>query len=283
MNKIVLKERALKKIKNLGGEKEEKMNKKKVFTCIAVLLVALVSMSSIIYASQEGNAKSGLPAAQSGNETQPEEAEEKPVRYMFVQSAHSGSFVPVEGEMNYTLTLEGISAQTIAFSDRPERVVEQVPMQKFLDGLGFSPKHPANAAIEILEGNESEDAMVMELFDPIYDAANKTLQYNVSVLEMPNHSYAIFNERHDESLPEHFGPAALFIDDCWDCYMQCASDDKGEHNCGSFKTGQYWCWKPPSCVADRSESYYKDKCTELFGDNCKYAFWNSCGYSESCP
>jgi hypothetical protein len=176
------------------------MNNKKVFAVIAVLLVALVSMSSIVYASQEGDAKSDLPAAQSGNETQQEEAEEKPVRYMFVQSAHSGSFVPVEGEMNYTLTLEGVSPQTIAFSDRPERVVAQVSMQKFLDGLGFSPENPPNAAIEILEGNESQDVIVAKLFDPVYDAANHTLQYNVSVLEMPNHSHAIFNERHDESL-----------------------------------------------------------------------------------
>jgi hypothetical protein len=96
------------------------MNKKKVFVVIAVLLVALVSASSVIYASQEAddNVKSDLTAAQSGNETQPEDAEaDEKVRYMFVQSAHSGSFVPVEGEMNYTLTLEGVSPQTIAFSD----------------------------------------------------------------------------------------------------------------------------------------------------------------------
>ena len=64
------------------------------------------------------------------------QAVEKPVRYMFVQSAHSGSFVPVDGETNfYTLAPEGVSPKTIAFSDRPERVVEQEPMQKFLDGL----------------------------------------------------------------------------------------------------------------------------------------------------
>ena len=155
-------------------------------------------MSSIIYASQEGDANSDLTAAQSTNETQQEEAEQKPVRYMFVQSAHSGSFVPVECEENqYTLALEGVSAQTIAFSDRSERAVDQVPMQKFLDGLGFLAENPPNAAIDILEGNESQDVMVMELFEPVYDAANRTLQYNISIMEEPNLSYAIFNERHD--------------------------------------------------------------------------------------
>ena len=243
-------------------------NKKKVFAVIAVLLVALVSTSSIIYASQEAdnNVKSDLTAAQSSNETQQEEAEEKPVRYMFVQSVHSGSFVPVEGEKNlYTLTLEGVSPQTIAFSDRPERVVEQVPMQKFLDGLGFSPENPPNAAVEILEGNKSEDVIVVELFDPVYDAANHTLQYNVSVLEMPNHSHAIFNERHDESLPENFGPAALFIDDCEDCYICCYTKDGS--NPGCYRTGKCWFYVPPGCYPCNDDDYYLDKCRDKYGDD----------------
>ena len=155
-------------------------------------------------------------------------------------------------------------------------------MQQFLDGLGFSPEHPPNAAIDILEGNESQDVMVMELFDPIYDAANHTLQYNVGVLEMPNHSYAIFNERHDKTLPEHFGSATLFIDDCWDCWMQCGSEDS-EHICGSFKTGQCYCWKPPGCWGCLTRSHYNALCAEKFGDKCGTSWYNSCGYNENCP
>ena len=187
---------------------------------------------------------------------------DKPVRYMFVQSAHSGSFVPVEGEANlYTLALEGVSAQTIAFSDRPERVVGQVPMQKFLDGLGFSPENPPNAAIDILGGNESQDVMVMELFDPVYDTVNKTLQYNISIMEEPNLSYAIFNERHDTSLPESFGPAALFIDDCADCCYDCCDSD-GDY-CGCFMVGCCWQWWPTGCSPCSSHS-----CKERFGADC---------------
>jgi len=253
------------------------MNKKKVFVVIAVLLVALVSTSSIIYASQ-GESEN---VAQSSNETQPEEAEEKPVRYMFVQSAHSSSFVPVEGEENlYSLTLEGVSPQTIAFSDRPERVVGQVSMQKFLDGLGFSPKNPPNAAIEILEADEEEDVMVMELLDPVYDAANQTLQYNVSILEVPNHSYAIFNERHDESLPEHFGPAALFIDSCPDCYVRC-NTNKGSEGCYGecevFQIGQCWNWKKASCQPCRSKSHYEDMCAGSGTDCDNCLTFDGCG------
>jgi len=253
------------------------MIKKKVFAVIAVLLVALVSMSSIIYASQEAddNVKSYSTSAQSSNETQQEEAEEKPVRYMFVQSAHSGSFVPVEGEVNYTLTLEGVAPQTIAFSDRPERIVGQVPMQKFLNGLCFSSDNPPNAAIEILEGDEEEDVIVMELFDPVYDAANQTLQYNVSILEEPDHSYAIFNERHDESLPEHFGPAALFVDDCSDCTIYCCNSN-GD-TCWDTRIGTCWHYWPPGCYPCYSDSHYKHLCEERFGADYNRPDYGKCG------
>ena len=196
------------------------------------------------------------------------QALEKPVRYMFVQSAHSGSFVPVEGKENlYILILKGVSPQTIAFSDRPERVVGQVPIQKFLDGLSFSRLNPPNAAIEILEGNEDGDVIVVELFDPIYNAANKILHYTVSILEEPNHSYAIFNERHDKSLPEQFGPTALFIDDCADCcYYCCKSDNTTE--CGCIRVGCCWHWyEPLECKPCRS---HLDKCKEIFGAHCGY-------------
>jgi hypothetical protein len=142
-------------------------------------------------------------------------------------------------------------------------------MQKFLDGFCFSSENPPNAAIEILEGNESEDVLVVELFDPVYDAANHTLQYNVSVLEMPNHSHAIFNERHDESLPEHFGPAALFIDDCSDGWVFCYAT-KDEY-CGRISVNYCWKWWPPGCYPCDSDDELDHKCAERFGDKCGHA------------
>ena len=143
-------------------------------------------------------------------------------------------------------------------------------MQKFLDGFCFSSENPPNAAIEILEGNESQDVIVVELFDPVYDAANQTLQYNVSILEEPNHSYDIFNERHDESLPENFGPAALFIDDCSDCTLYC---EKTTGNiCGRIHIGR--CWRtfrfPPGCYPCFSDSHYCNLCKEHFGADCNF-------------
>ena len=109
-------------------------------------------------------------------ETQTEPPEEKPVRYMFVQNAVSGSLEAVEGrEGLYTLILKGIYPHTIAFSDRPERMVGQVPLQQFVDGFWFTVKSPPNAAIEILKEGGEGDVAVVELYDPLYLADNGIL------------------------------------------------------------------------------------------------------------
>jgi hypothetical protein len=70
----------------------------------------------------------------------PQQAEaEDTVTYMFVQNAQSGSFAPVTGKENrYTLVLNGVAPQTIAFTGQPDKIVGQVPMLTFLDGMGFT-------------------------------------------------------------------------------------------------------------------------------------------------
>lgn len=226
------------------------MNRRKVFVAITVLLVALVSTSPIV-----------------AEETQ---AVEKLASFMFVQTAHTGSFTPVTGEDNlYTLTLNDIAPQTIYFSDRPERIVGQAPMQQFLDGLCFSQDNPPNGAIVILEADEGMDVVVVELFDPAYDAASRTLQYTASILDEPNHSHAIFNEQHDGAIPETFGAVALFIDDCPDAYWSCCND--AGTLCGNIKVGQCWSWRHVGCIW----------CTEDHGRDCARSYDEKCIYA--CP
>ena len=201
---------------------------KKALAAIAFLAMAVLTVSCGVLAEET-------------EELQPE----KNVTFMFVQTAQSGTLIPVEGEDNlYTLTLMGVAPQTIAFSDRPERIVVQAPMQKFLDGMGFSAENPPNAALDILDADEEEDLAVVVLFDPIYDAASQTLQYNVRILEEPDHSYAVFNERADQALPETFEAAALFIDDCpclWNIAM-------GECDSNCYSTS--WSWWQFLCNYD---------------------------------
>ncbi len=193
------------------------------------------------------------------------------VTFMFVQTAASGTLVPVDGVENlYTLTFVGVAPQTIAFSDRPERIIVQAPMQEFLDGFCWLPENPPNAALEILEADEEEDLAVVELFDPVYDNVSQTLQYNVSILEEPNHSYAIFNERHDVALPESFGAASLFIDDCADSFVGCCKDKwcLGNNFCGYIHgVSMCWSWDRFACYPCTDQT---SRCKEKFGQDCWY-------------
>jgi hypothetical protein len=239
---------------------------KKAIVSIALLAMAILTLSCGVQADDTEDLR-----ADNGTD------EEKPVRYMFVQNAQSGTLVPVAGEDNlYTLTLRGTSPQTTAFSDRPERVVVQAPMQKFLDGMCFSPENGPNAALEILEANEEEDLAIVELFDPEYDALNQTLKYNVSIIEQPDLSYAAFNEHADKILPETFGPAALFIDDCADGTLKCSDGKNCVVICGRFKTGCCWHWKDIRCHLCHDDDYLRDKCVEKFGSGCGHKICNNC-------
>jgi hypothetical protein len=107
------------------------------------LAIVLVFLSSINISAQGAtNVAANATVDKSTDES---------VRYMFVQTAESGSFAPVAGnESLYTLTLNGVSPQTIAFSDQPERVVGQVPMQQFIDNFFRSNECRPNAAIEVV-------------------------------------------------------------------------------------------------------------------------------------
>jgi hypothetical protein len=226
---------------------------KKVLVVFALLAMSLLFLSSEILA----------------NETEELEAEINNT-FMFVQTAQSGTLVPVAGEDNlYTLTLMGVSPQTVAFSDRPERVVVQAPMQKFLDGMCFSPDSGPNAAIEILDADKEEDLAVVELFDPAYDDANQTLQYNVSIMKEANLTYAEFNERADKSLPESFGPAALFIDSCRNGHIYCRKNSWPHDDCGKFGIGCCWDTLSFDCEPCKSDKHYTNLCKEKFGSSCE--------------
>jgi hypothetical protein len=102
-------------------------------------------------------------------------------RFLFVQDTQSGSVVPIGGAnndttlSNYTLTLNNVST-TIAFSDRPQRLLFQIDTESFVNNWttgqdSFESDLP-NAAIVLNEGNQKEkkdDIIVAELLNPVYD------------------------------------------------------------------------------------------------------------------
>ena len=115
---------------------------------------------------------------------------------MFVQTAQG---IDSEGA---TLTLRGVTASTLYFSDRPERVVGHMTTADFVDlwavGDNSFETDPPNAVLAFLEpGADVPDDVVVVLREPVLDGAGD-LAYSIEVLE--------------GTVPAHTGPVTLFID-----------------------------------------------------------------------
>src|SRR5262249_33852244 len=151
----------------------------------------------------------------------------------FVQSFQSGSIAPKAGEDGtYTLTLEHGLGQTLYFSDRPERIVGAKPTPQFLQGLGFLPDNPPNAALVLAAAPGDEDVAVLELYKPHYDEDTKTATYGVTLLKDWERTLAMgFSEAPTDlaKLAPSFGAAHLFIDGCSWGTVRC-SDPSGSNN-----------------------------------------------------
>lgn len=180
---------------------------------------------------------------------------------MFVQTAHSGTFVPKASEPGvFEITLEGTTAQTVYFSDRPERIVGTVPTSLFLENLGFSPENPPNAAI-VAETEAGEDILVVELLNPRWDEAALTLTYDVVLLnDYQGDGLGHLAERQaDSELANTFGHASLFIDDCPDI-VSClgeylvipnipqSADYRRVGPMPGGSVGRCWSWRELSCL-----------------------------------
>jgi len=143
--------------------------------------------------------------------------------YMFVQNANGGTFTK-NADGNYTLTLQGVSSQTIFFSDRPVRDAGQVETQTFLNQLCFNTKNPPNAAVDVLGAGKDNDVVIVSLSNPVYDKDLHTLQYSAKMIPNYKHSVDSMNKRKDDSIPATFGSVAIFIDDCSDRAVLCGKE-----------------------------------------------------------
>ena len=98
-----------------------------------------------------------------------------------------------------TLTLMGLSASTLYFSDRPQRVVGHLTPRHFVDlwkeGENSFAEDPPNAVVAFVDRREMVDAVVV-LRDPRLEGSRIT--YSIDVL--------------DGDLPPKAGPCTLFIE-----------------------------------------------------------------------
>jgi hypothetical protein len=211
---------------------------------------------------------------------------------LFVQSFAGGSLMPNQDEEGtFVLTLHGEHGRTIGFSDRPERIVGSVPTQAFLDGLGFSPTNPPNAALVIEPAPGETDVIVLELLNPRYDEGNQTLTYDVRILGAFDGSGLSFQEepRQPDPAGEAFGPAELFIDECPTLYYCYRLNEAGGIGIGSAPigplpdgpVGQCWSWttfcRPNNHPCNGpTPAELTQRCTDAYADCRGYPYPQHC-------
>ena len=219
---------------------------------------------------------------------------DEPGATLFVQTAAGGTFLPntiaspEAGEHGtHLLTLSGHPGQTIHFSDRPQRVFGQVATATFFDALGFTPDNPPNASLVVAAPDGSDDILVLELLNPIYDGGADLLLYETNILgEYAGEGLApVADRQQDQELASEFAHASLFIDDCADLHSCYYFDDRGRPgNAGPIPggpIGQCWgSWGPcqpdhPNCNGPTADQL-NQRCNEAYPDLCQ----GSCSVSS---
>jgi len=215
---------------------------------------------------------------------------------LFVQSFNSGSIAPIAGEEGrYTVTLDHGLGQTVYFSDRPDRIVGASATDKFLNGLGFTPDNPPNAALVIESASGTTDLAVVELFTPTFDPSGPTVTYEMVDLRQWEESLetGLAEVPNDlGNLQPSFGTAHLFIDDCPDWDIVCTTEEGGYNpetrtpREGIIPASDHdgWCydWNADTCMPcapwfagsegwNLARIYWADQCNRRFAtcaDNC---------------
>ncbi len=150
---------------------------------LLTLSVPGIGRTQEVQAPAEAQVPAAVPA---------ERPAKKPV-FIFVQSAKAVTFE------NGRLTLRGVSATTVFFADRPERVTGHMSTRAFVpfwqDGKDTFLADAPHATLSLL-GQGAESDVVLELRDPVLKGEDLT--YSATVLQ--------------GDLTTKAGTASLFID-----------------------------------------------------------------------
>ena len=130
----------------------------------------------------------------------------EPIKFFGIQHAQFGSFTEINTTA-YSLELNDVSAKTILFSDRPDRIVTSVSTLDFIGnwtvGVESFAVDAPNAVLIVDEQEGMQDVTIIELFNPVYDVDKKSLKYNIT----PDNATSI-------QLPNKFGQTTIVIDNC---------------------------------------------------------------------
>jgi hypothetical protein len=245
-----------------------------------------------------GTAQDATPIASPGASPAASPAAGAGPEFLFVQVFAEGTWTPKPDDDGvYLLTLTGHTAQTIYFSDRPERIVGTLPTREFLDRLGFTPTDSPNAAVVAQTADGGEAVLVVELFDPLYaedtgDGGGVSVTYTARVLDgEPGERLSPLAARQGNAqLPEAFGPASLFVDgptSCSDGQVLCVIvTDYGNGNRVVSEKGRigpmdfHWKLGDGCChPSNTDQGYWLNRCNgeiAACGGKCNTVDWTPC-------
>jgi hypothetical protein len=115
------------------------------------------------------------------------------------------------------LTLTGVSARPVWFSDRPQRAAGTYSMQQFIDAF-FRQQQPPNAALEVSGTKGAPDVVILELSKPRYTRSSDTLHFDSKLVPDPTRTLGPSSQLRWESTrigahaPTSFGTSSLFVD-----------------------------------------------------------------------
>jgi len=118
--------------------------------------------------------------------------------------ANSASATPYDG--GYTVTLTGLPATLIAFTDRPDRNATKIEMATFFAGWDTAfGATPPNAAFTGVTATGQEQETVLTLTNPIYDSVNGSVAFQAALVPGA-----------DELSEYNYTDVHLFIDGIWE-------------------------------------------------------------------
>jgi hypothetical protein len=160
----------------------------------------------------------GLGSRVGAQEASPVTDQAAEVTLLFVQSGGATTLTPGDGDI-HTLTMTGVTGQTLYFSDRPARIAGTMPTEELVAiwAETFASSAPNGALIG--HSADGEEAVVVELLDPVYDEAAGTLTYQIRILDADEIGDRTFEHEPLTALdtPRDYTEAHLFIDDAGDC------------------------------------------------------------------
>lgn len=182
-----------------------------------IIVVVLVAALAVVSASLAAAIGTLMTISSSDIDTEVLSPPANSTSFLFVQHASSGTIEPENDPSTdaiYKLTLNGVYSNTMIFSDRPDRNVGQITTGQYAEvwtkGQDSFEADPPNAALVMNQEDASENIIVVELLNPVYDAEKETLVYDIVELN-PEEGMNAF-QASNATLPSSFGQATLFID-----------------------------------------------------------------------